>query len=35
MDARFSTVRFRPPDEVLVAYDRLDGVAIERCEVSR
>ncbi len=35
MDARFSTVRFRPPDEVLVAYDRLDGVAIERFEVSR
>ncbi len=34
MDARFSTVRFRPPGEVLVAYDRVDGVAIERFEVT-
>lgn len=33
MDARFSTVRFRPPNEVLVAYDRVDGIAIERFEV--
>ena len=34
MDARFSTVRFRPPAEVLVAYDRVDGIAIERFEVT-
>ncbi|HXF71447.1 MAG TPA: hypothetical protein VNO79_02405 [Actinomycetota bacterium] len=33
MDARFSTVRFRPPTDVLVAYDRVDGIAIERFEV--
>lgn len=33
MDARFSTVRFRPPNQVLVARDRADGIAIERFEV--
>lgn len=33
MDARMSTVRFRAPGEVLVAYDRADGIAIERFEV--
>jgi hypothetical protein len=33
MDARFSTVRFRSPGEVLVAVDRTDGIAIERYEV--
>ncbi|GBC86852.1 hypothetical protein HRbin12_00851 [bacterium HR12] len=33
MDARSSTVRFRPPNEVLVARDRADGIAVERFEV--
>lgn len=33
MDARFSTVRFRAPNEILVAVDRVDGIAIERFEV--
>jgi hypothetical protein len=33
MDARLSTVRFRPPGEVLLARDRTDGIAIERYEV--
>jgi hypothetical protein len=33
MDARFSTVRFAPPGAVLAAYDRPDGLAIERFEV--
>jgi hypothetical protein len=33
MDARLSTVRFRPPGDVLLARDRADGIAIERYEV--
>lgn len=35
MDARLSTVRFRPPGEVLLARDRADGIVIERYEVMR
>ena len=32
--ARFSTVRFRAPDEVLVAYETAHDLTIDRFEVS-
>jgi hypothetical protein len=32
-DARWSTVRWRPPDEVLAIYEEPDGVRIDRFEV--